>query len=164
MASLTRWMWVWVNSGSRWWTGRPGVLRFMGLQRVGHDWATELNGTDTIINLLSDYIGIAWDVAVPILKVTQALNPEIILIFSASLTSTESYYFYLFNITFLCSILSIPHSYCFSLDLYCCFYGPLKYLLEGPPLHNNFASLNPPLPYQQKIFPNFNSKYIVFLL
>ena len=45
MASPTRWMWVWVNSGSWWWTGRPGVLRFMGLQRVGHDWATELNWT-----------------------------------------------------------------------------------------------------------------------
>ena len=43
MASLTRWTWVWVNSRSRWWTGRPGVLRFMGSQRVGHDWATELN-------------------------------------------------------------------------------------------------------------------------
>ena len=43
MASLTRWRWVWVNSGSWWWTGRPGVLRFMGLQRVGNDWATELN-------------------------------------------------------------------------------------------------------------------------
>ena len=35
--------WVWVDSGSWWWTGRPGVLRFMGSQRVGHDWATELN-------------------------------------------------------------------------------------------------------------------------
>jgi len=43
MASLTRWMWVWVNSGSWWWTGRPGVRRFMGSQRVGHDWVTELN-------------------------------------------------------------------------------------------------------------------------
>ena len=43
MASLTRWTWVWVNSGSWWWTGRPGVLQFMGSQRVGHDWATELN-------------------------------------------------------------------------------------------------------------------------
>ena len=32
-----------VNSGSWWWTGRPGMLRFMGSQRVGHDWATELN-------------------------------------------------------------------------------------------------------------------------
>ena len=43
MPSLTRWTWVWVNSGSWWWTGRPGVLQFMGLQRIGHDWATELN-------------------------------------------------------------------------------------------------------------------------
>ena len=43
MTSLTWWTWVWVNSGSWWWTGRPDVLRFMGSQRVGHDWATELN-------------------------------------------------------------------------------------------------------------------------
>ena len=43
MASLTWWTWVWVNSGSWWWTGRPGVLRFTGSQRVGQDWATELN-------------------------------------------------------------------------------------------------------------------------
>ena len=46
MASLTRWTWVWVNSGSWWWTGRPGVLRFIGSQRVGHDWVTELNWTE----------------------------------------------------------------------------------------------------------------------
>ena len=37
---------VWVNSGRWWWTGRPGMLRFMGLQRVGHNWATELNWTE----------------------------------------------------------------------------------------------------------------------
>ena len=43
MASPSRWTWVWVNSGSWWWTGRPGMLRFMGSQRVGHDWVTELN-------------------------------------------------------------------------------------------------------------------------
>ena len=43
MASPTRWTWVWVNSWSWWWTGRPGVLQFVGSQRVGHDWATELN-------------------------------------------------------------------------------------------------------------------------
>ena len=43
MASLTRWTWVSVNSGSWWWTGRPGVLQFIGSQTVGHDWATELN-------------------------------------------------------------------------------------------------------------------------
>ena len=43
MASPTRWAWVWVNSRSWWWTGRPGVLQFMGSQRVRHDWVTELN-------------------------------------------------------------------------------------------------------------------------
>ena len=43
MASPTRWTWVWVNSGSWWWTGRPGVLLFLELQSVGHDWVTELN-------------------------------------------------------------------------------------------------------------------------
>ena len=43
MASPTRWTWVWVNSGSWWWTGRPGVLWFMGSQRVRHKWVTKLN-------------------------------------------------------------------------------------------------------------------------
>ena len=43
MASPTQWIRVWVNTGSWWWTGRPGVRRFMGSQRVRHDWATELN-------------------------------------------------------------------------------------------------------------------------
>ena len=46
MASLTQWTWVWASSGSWWWTGRPGMLHSMGLQRVGHDWATELNWTE----------------------------------------------------------------------------------------------------------------------
>ena len=46
MASPNWWTGLWVNSGSWWWTGRPGVLRFMGLQRVGHDWVTELNWTE----------------------------------------------------------------------------------------------------------------------
>ena len=47
MATLTQWTWVWVDSGSddRWWTGRPGVLQFMELQRVGHNWVTKLNWT-----------------------------------------------------------------------------------------------------------------------
>ena len=43
MASPTQWTWVWVNSGSWWWLGRPGMLQFMRSQRAGHDWATELN-------------------------------------------------------------------------------------------------------------------------
>ena len=52
MASLTRWTWVWVNSRSWWWTGRPGVLQFMGSQRVGHAWVTELNWIFIIFFLL----------------------------------------------------------------------------------------------------------------
>ena len=43
MASPTQWTWVWVNSRSWWWTGRPGVLWFIGSQRVGYDWVTQLN-------------------------------------------------------------------------------------------------------------------------
>ena len=43
MASPTRWTWVWVDSRTWWWTGRPGVLWFMGSQRVGHNWVTEVN-------------------------------------------------------------------------------------------------------------------------
>ena len=52
MASPTQWTWVWVNSRSWWWTGRPGVLRFMGLQRVRRDWATELNWIKKIYGTL----------------------------------------------------------------------------------------------------------------
>ena len=48
MASLTQWTWVWVTSRSWWWTGRLGVLRFVGSQRVGHDWATELNWSECV--------------------------------------------------------------------------------------------------------------------
>ena len=43
MVSPAQWTWVWINSGSWWWTERPGVQWLMGLQRVGHDWVTELN-------------------------------------------------------------------------------------------------------------------------
>ena len=48
MASWTQWTWVWVGSRSWWWSGRPGVLQFMGWQRVGHDWVTELNWNEDI--------------------------------------------------------------------------------------------------------------------
>ena len=61
MASPTQWTWVWMNSGSWRWTGRPGVLQFMGSQRVGHDWATELNWLKT--SLFS--IGHFWGVPTP---------------------------------------------------------------------------------------------------
>ena len=50
MASPTQWTWVWVNSGSWQWTGKPGVLQSMGSQRVRYDWATELNWTEQLNN------------------------------------------------------------------------------------------------------------------
>ena len=46
MASPTRCTWVWVNPGSWWRTGRPGVLRYMGSQRIRQDWPTEMNWTE----------------------------------------------------------------------------------------------------------------------
>ena len=51
MASPTWWTWVWASSGSWWWTGMPGVLQSMGLQRVGHDWG--LNWTENITYTLN---------------------------------------------------------------------------------------------------------------
>ena len=57
MASPTQWTWVWVNSRSWWWTGRPGVLQFMGSQRVRHDWVTELNW---IVHLLIPSEAFTW--------------------------------------------------------------------------------------------------------
>ena len=82
MASPTRWTWVWVDSSSWWWTGRPGMLRFMGSEGVGHDWVTELNSTELKLikylcwwwrwfggfqlerGLLSDYVIKDWKLAV----------------------------------------------------------------------------------------------------
>ena len=56
MASPTRWTWVWVNSGSWWWTGRPDILQSMGSQRVGHterlNW-TELNAAAAVLSCFS---------------------------------------------------------------------------------------------------------------
>ena len=51
MASLTELIWIWVNSGSWWWTERPRVLWFMGSQRVGHDWVTDLNWTEQTLKI-----------------------------------------------------------------------------------------------------------------
>ena len=58
MASPTQWTWVWANSGSWRWTGRPGVLQTMVSQRVRHDWTTELNWTDVSVKAFSEVISI----------------------------------------------------------------------------------------------------------
>ena len=46
MALPTWWIWVWTSSGSWWWTGKPGMLQSMELQRIGHNWVIELNWTE----------------------------------------------------------------------------------------------------------------------
>ena len=60
MASLTQWTWVWMDSGIWWWTGRPGVLPLMELQRVGHDWVTELNWHESTIRAQSKELILRW--------------------------------------------------------------------------------------------------------
>ena len=72
MASPTRWTCVWASSGSWWWTGNPGVLQSMELQRVGQEWVTELslfiregNGTPLQYSCLENPMdGGAWKAAV----------------------------------------------------------------------------------------------------
>ena len=56
MVSPTRWTWVWASSRSWWWTGKPGMLQSIGLQRVRHDWVTELNWQGLFILLYSVYV------------------------------------------------------------------------------------------------------------
>ena len=55
MASPPWWTWVWVNSRSWWWTGKPGMLQFMGSQRVRHNWVTKLNWTEQAQNKHEPY-------------------------------------------------------------------------------------------------------------
>ena len=62
MASLTQWTWVWVNSASWWWTGRAVVPQFMESKRIGHDWATELNGGKVVHCFDFDLIFLTSDV------------------------------------------------------------------------------------------------------
>ena len=71
MASSTQWTWLWVNSRTWWWTGRPGMLQSMGSQRVGHDWATELNKPELFSNC----------------KTTHPLPPQVVLPFLESLSN-----------------------------------------------------------------------------
>ena len=69
MASPTQWTWVWVDSSSWWWTGRPSVLWFMGSQRVGHNWMTELNWTSHtgILSLWNNYLSDCHCILSPII-------------------------------------------------------------------------------------------------
>ena len=76
MASPTRWTWVWMNSRSWWWTGRPGVLRFMGSQRIRHDWATEMNWIIIFQNLCK-FLKLYFRVCVSFYKPISSCEPFI---------------------------------------------------------------------------------------
>ena len=77
MASPTQWTWVWVSSGSWWWTGRPGVLQSMRSQRVGHDWPTELNWTEPLPwHLLPWYSRMEWRMLNSVLRSQSSPNPQ----------------------------------------------------------------------------------------
>ena len=82
----TGWTWVWVSSRSWWWTGKPGMLQSVGLQRVGHDWVTELNWTvygqwiwrmgkinDCDIYSSEFFVRLLWSVSIALLKVIARL-------------------------------------------------------------------------------------------
>ena len=66
MASLTQWNWVWVSSGSWWWTGKPGMLQSMGSQRIRHDWVTEWTE-----------LSLAWDFPSHLCKLVRATQRSI---------------------------------------------------------------------------------------
>ena len=82
MASLTQCTWVWASSGSWWWTGKPGMLQSVGLQRVRHDWATELSWTrndkewDLISQGLEETGGLVYGI-----KYLESQNPKYVLFF-----------------------------------------------------------------------------------
>ena len=83
MASPTQCTWVWVNSGSWWWTGRPGMMRFMGSQRVGHDWANELKWRYRIsVSNVAPFYGIVTSNSDQIVCLTLALphSPSTLLV------------------------------------------------------------------------------------
>jgi len=116
MISSTRWTWVWLDSGSWWWTGRPGVLRFIGSQRVRHDWVTELNWTDTKI-VPSDY-GVSWWMLLFLLYPTASPYPFF-----------PSFFFYLLKwrdyiwkdklMFFPALLFPCPHRFCTSVSAWC---------------------------------------------
>ena len=116
MASLTWWMWVSVNSGSWWWTGRPGMLRFMGSQRVGHDWVTDL--------IWSDPLGIS-----NFLKEISSLSHSIVFLYFFALIPEEGFLIspcYSLELCIQMGISSLFFAFCFSSQL---FVKPLRWPL-----------------------------------
>ena len=117
MASLIRWIWVWASSGSWWWRGKPGVLQSMGLQRVGHQWVTELNSVYSCHLFLIPSASIRSIPFLPFIVPIFAWNvPLVYLIFlKRSLVSHSIVFLYFFALITEEVFLISP---CYSLELY----------------------------------------------
>ena len=74
MASPTQWTWAWVISGSSWWTGRPGVLWSMGLQRVGHNWATELKEKNFGRKCVTTIVSERWNIVMGVTGTLESMT------------------------------------------------------------------------------------------
>ena len=131
MASRTRWTRVWVNSGIWWWTGRPGVLRFMGSQRVGHDWATELNWTESF--KISKIVPTSWLLPSWITNAPGHLQPlslDFISLLDHSLAILDCLFNYMWNLVWIILKYVLCHDEKCKNDLH----SPHKMLLETSPL------------------------------
>ena len=84
MASLTQWTWVWASSRSWLWTGKPGMLLFMGSQRVRHDWVTEVNWIE---------LAILWNSAFKWVYLSFSPLPFSSLLFTAICKSTSAFFY-----------------------------------------------------------------------
>ena len=91
MVSPTQWTWVWMVSRSWWWTGRPGMLQFMGSQRVGQKWATELNwNLSKSINGLETIT--SWILVRQVQQNIRSLETRTVIEFSGLLPQTLAFY------------------------------------------------------------------------
>ena len=99
MRSPTQWTWVWVNSGSWWWTGRAGMMQSMGSQRVGHDWVTELNWTNSSWGSLSSHsLQHLFLVAYLMITIVRAMNwylIKVLICISLMISEVECPFIYL---------------------------------------------------------------------
>ena len=107
MASPTQWTWVRINSGSWWWTGRPGVLQSMGLQRLRCDWMTELNWLIDLTNIPGSYAILLFTTS-GFLSWPDTSTTEHFFCFGPA---TSFWSFNNFPLVFLCSMSS--SNYCF---------------------------------------------------
>ena len=107
----TQWTWVWASSRSCWWTGEPGVLQSMGLQRVGHDWTNELNWTELMATSTYSYGSCLHSISFPLFCFQHTHDFDFIV----------CNYWYIW--IYICHLLFVfymdPEFSCFSFNVFC---------------------------------------------